>query len=191
MITNQPPVIEISLSKGKIVKLFFFSLLFVAVGTWILIAQPSSSNFLLNNPVLRNIAGAGSALMGLAGVLFFVRKLFVKEPAFVIDETGFTDRSGAVAAGRINWADVASIFEKSIQVSIASKQRFIVIMLKDPEAYMAQQPGKMKQRLMQANTRYSGSPVNISVNAMAISFEELKALLQQRLEAFKSSEVSK
>lgn len=181
-------IIRIPLSKNKIVKLLIFSLIFVAAGLWILIAQPQTSNFIFNNVWLKNIAGGMSTIMGIAGTFYFSRKLADSQPGLVIDNEGFTDNSSAVALGKIYWRDVIAVEEKAIQASIASKQYFVTILLKNPETYINRYPDGIRKKMMLMNLKYSGTPVNISANSLKISFTELKQLLQQQFDAFRNNQ---
>ncbi len=177
--------IEISFSKPKLVKLLLFSVLFLIGGLWIMIAQLHTSNVFFNNPIVKNVAAYGSTLMGIFGIYYFSRRLVDKRPGMIIGKQGITDYSGALSIGLIAWDDVTIIYETTVPVSIASKQRFITIGLKDPTVYISKQKNAIKRKTMSLNSESYGSPVQISTNGLKIGYEELLQLMKERLTEYR------
>ncbi|MBN9380488.1 MAG: hypothetical protein J0H74_06975 [Chitinophagaceae bacterium] len=68
--------IEIPLSKVKLSKLLVFSVLFLAGGLWVMIANPQTNNPVFSNPMAKAFASYGATIMGLLGIYWFTRKLF-------------------------------------------------------------------------------------------------------------------
>lgn len=185
MSKNNP--IEIALSKTKISKFLIFSILFLALGLWMIISNPQTSNSLFNNPIVKGFASYGSALMGLIGIYFFTGKLFDKKPGLIVDEMGIVDNTSIFKFGLIPWKDISAIYERSIQVSIASKQSFITIGLKNPEDYISRETNSIKRNLMKANTNSYGSPIHISTNGLKIKPNELFRILNETFEKYSTS----
>jgi hypothetical protein len=174
--------IRISLHKGKLLKLLVFSIIFLAAGLWMIIAQPQISNPVFNNIFIKVIAAYGSAIMGLLGIYFFTKKLFDKRPGIIIDSRGLTDNSGAISVGLIPWNDIDEIFESTVQASLASKQRFITIGLKNPDKYILAETNFLKRKMMSLNLRSYGSPVHVTTNGLNIKHEVLLQLMIENLE---------
>lgn len=176
---KDPNRIELPLSKAKMVKFLIFSALFLFTGIWIIVRQPQSGNAVFNDAIVKNLAAAGGILMGLFGLYFFTKKLWDKRPAIVIDENGITNNSGAFSLGLIPWTEITVITEMVIQATMFSKQRYVVIGIRDPEYFITRQESPMKRRMLALNLKQSR--VLISSNALAISHDELLALLQKNL----------
>lgn len=109
-------VIEIPLSKGKLVLMFAGSLLFVAAGFWFIKAPETFTETIFKpSPTLIIILGYASIIFfGLCAVFIF-RKLFDTKAGVVIDDKGIHDNSSGVSAGFIPWSDISNI--STIEVS--------------------------------------------------------------------------
>ncbi|UUF13223.1 MULTISPECIES: STM3941 family protein [Flavobacterium] len=173
--------IEVFGSTGKLIKLLFFSILFLIVSLWILVYQPTVRNAVVNNFIIKNVASILGLFMGLFGIYFSTKKLFDKKPVVVIDAIGIIDNSSAVSLGRILWEDIDAIKEITVV-----NQKFIKIYLKNPEDYISKETNVIKRNMIKMNLKQSGSPVSISVNGLKISFNELKDILTQKFEEIQS-----
>jgi len=179
--------IEIPLSKTKLAKLLFFSILFLLAGLWMIITDPQTSNPIFNNPIIKVIGSYGSTLMGALGIYYFTKKLFDKGQGLVIDEEGIYDNTSAFKFGLIPWSDISQIYERSIQASIASKQHFVTIGLVDPEKYILKEKNVLKQKLLAANAKSYGSPIHISTNGLKTNHNDLFKLISEHFENYKKS----
>jgi len=177
---------EITLSKWKLVKLLFYSSLFIVAGLWMLLRQPETGNPVFNNFWLKNIAAGGGVLLGIGGMLSGIKKLSDTKPGVIIDETGLTDNSGMLSVGFIPWADVTAVAERVVKSSFASKEQFITLYLRNPDAYINKQKNGLKRRMMNMNYKYAGSPVSISSNTLKIKFDPLFRMVQEAFEFYKS-----
>jgi hypothetical protein len=177
--------IEIALSKAKLTKLLFFSIIFLGVGLWMIVSNPATSNPVFNNLVVKAIAAYGGVVMGVLGVYFFGKKLFDTKPGLVIDENGIYDNTSAFTFGLIPWRDVSKIYERTVQASVASKQRFVTIGLVDPEKYIAREKNGLKRKLLAANSKSHGSPIHISTNGLKTSHAELLKILTEEFDKHK------
>lgn len=168
--------VAIPLSKKKLVLMLAGSLAFVAVGLWFVIAPP---NFRNDFRAARAGAagGAGIVVFGLFA-FFLARKLGDSQPGLVVSHRGFIDNVSATPAGEVLWDDVTGFDVMELQ-----GQRFIVVLVRNPEQYIARQTSAFKRKLMSMNANMAGSPVSISANSLQIGFDELLALLIERLKA--------
>ena len=164
----EPRVIE--LSRGKIVLLILISVVFLAVGAWMLTlsdAQLEGSQRMMGPTLLRIVAGA-AVILGAICLVAGVVKLRDRRPGLILSAEGITDNSSGVSAGLIPWADVTgfSIFQHQ-------KTRMLVVLVVDPEKYILR--GNAVQRLLhRANTGMVGSPISIAATTLKIDFDELK-----------------
>jgi hypothetical protein len=179
--------IVIELSKSKLTKLLIFSVLFLVGGLWMITTNPQISNPVFNNPIVKTLASYGSAIMGLFGVYFFARKLFDKKPGLIIDENGIYDNTSAFNFGLIPWNDISQIYERTIQASIASKQRFVTIGLLNPEKYISRETNAIKRKLLAVNAKSYGSPIHISTNGLKINHADLLKILNEAFIKYQTS----
>ena len=179
-------IIEIPLSKGKLIKLLSFSIAFLLLGFWLAFYHPRSGNPVFDSELLKYVIGVLGMVMGLVGIFFFSKKILDTKAGLTIDDSGIIENGGALSVGHIPWADIIGIRETAVQTSIASKQKFIVIVLRDPQVYIDRETSSIKRKLMSVNTKSSGSPVNISTNGLKIKHEDLKKLLIEKYEHYRS-----
>ncbi|MCS3797534.1 STM3941 family protein [Niastella sp. OAS944] len=172
--------IEIPLSKTKLTKLLFFSILFLAGGAWMIIANPQVSNPIFNNAFVKALAAYGSLIMGVFGIYFFSKKLFDKKPGLIINEQGIYDNSSAFRFGLVPWSDILQVYERTVQ-----KQHFVTIGLVDPEKYISRETNIFKKKLLQVNLKSYGSPIHISTNGLKTNHKDLLNLINSCFEKYK------
>lgn len=177
--------ILISTSKKKLLLLSLTCAVFILVGVWIILYNPSVRNPFFDNFYFKYLVGGLSVLVFGIFIIYPIIKLFDTKPALIIDENGIVDNSSAVALGRIPWNDIISITETKYFT-----QKFITVKLSNPEYYIERQSNKLKRKTLKANFNKNGSPVNISTNSMSIKHDQLLQLLKDRLEAFKTTSVN-
>jgi hypothetical protein len=178
--------IEIELSKSKLTKLLIFSILFLFAGLWMITTNPQTSNPVFNNSILKAIASYGSTIMGLFGIYFFIRKLFDKKPGLIIDENGIYDNTSAFNFGLIPWSDISQIYERTVQASIASKQRFATVGLINPDKYISRETNPIKRKMLAVNAKSYGSPIHISTNGLKINHNDLLKILNEEFAKHKN-----
>ncbi|KFF15102.1 STM3941 family protein [Flavobacterium hydatis] len=174
--------IEIPMSKGKLIKILFFSILFLVASLWILLDQPEVGNPIFNNLIIKNTASVLGTLMGLFGIYFCTKKIFDKKPGVIIDNIGIIDNSSGVSLGRIPWTDVMTVAERTVIT-----QKMITIYLKNPDDYINKESSSIKRKMLKMNLKESGSPVSISANGLKIPFNELKYAITQKFEEFQAN----
>ena len=147
------------------------SLMFVALGLWLVITPPTE-HFHRYNPITILIAGYASIIFFGLCALMFIRKLPDNKPGLIINDQGLSDNSSGVAGGQILWSDILNISVLKIQ-----RQKFIMLQVKNPEEYINRQASAFKRKMMEMNFKMYGSPLNISSNGLKISFDELHKLV--------------
>lgn len=182
--------IEIPLSRKKLIRLFVFGLAFLAMGTWMVVTDPQTSNSLFNNPVVKAFAGYGSLLLGIFGIYFSAKKLFSKLPGLVVDADGIHDHSSAFQFGLIPWSDITDIGEYTMQVGLASRQQFIIIAVKDPQKYIDHSSSLIKRKILETNARQYGSPIHISTQSLKTDHASLLQTLAGFFERYHASKTS-
>ena len=181
------PTIEIPLSRGKLIKLLFFCTIFIVAGLWLAVYQPQTSNPILNSSILKYGVGMMGVLMGLIGVFAFLTKIFDTKAGITIDQTGLIENASTLSVGRIPWTDILDIRETTVQGSFSAKEKFIIIMVRNPDYYISKQKNAIRRKLMMLNAKKSGSPLYITTNGLKIRHTELKELLQRKLKEYRGS----
>jgi len=159
----------IELSKTKILFLIGGSIAFVILGSWFLTMdiQTIENQRKFNSPEI--VYGVGIVTMiffGLCG-LIGIKKLLSKSPGLILNSDGVVDCSSGISHGMIPWAEVVAVSEYKVQ-----RQKFVSIHVKDPEKYV--DSGNIFKRMAnKANLKMCGTPINISANALQISYDEL------------------
>ena len=167
--------IEIALSKKKMILSLIGANAFVGIGIWLLISPPKIENIVFGNPVfIFTSAVANILFFGLAAFLF-IKKLSDKAVGLTINDKGIIDNSSGVSGGLVLWSDV-----KEIKVAQVMSQKFLMVIVKNPQDYIKRQTNTFKRKTIALNFKYYGSPISISANALATNFDTLNELLQQK-----------
>jgi hypothetical protein len=139
-------------------------LLLLLVGSLVLVALSGLAFGF--GPVGPVVGVLGVVVFGCAAA-FLVRRLLVRRPVLVLDAEGLEDRASASGAGRVRWDQVADVGVQSM-----GGNRVLSVVLRDPEALLAGQPA-LRRRVMAANTRLLGTPVNIPLSAVDVPEQQL------------------
>lgn len=175
--------IVIKTSTKKLVQVVIFSIVFIIVGFFMFGKESNrySKEFLYVVSLL-------GIAMGLIGVVYSISILFKKDKtALVIDNKGITDRSSMVSLGFIPWQDVTSVRLTSMQTNRFSKTYFITILVKNPDQYIAKGKNLLARYSLQWNTDKSGSPINIAPSTFGMKPEELKKIIKDAFERYKTT----
>lgn len=181
MNADESDTIVIASSPRKMLLMLLGCFAFVAAGCWMW----SSADVQNRYPPLfvRCVAVLSVGLFGLCGA-YGVLKLVDGRPGLAIDADGLVDNSSAAAFGRIAWDDIAGV-----RVALVSGQRFVVVDLLEPRKHL-DRCGVFQRFLGEANTKTTGSPVNISANSLSVPFDELQRLLTSAWEAHRGADVT-
>ncbi len=178
---TQDGQIEIPLSKRKMILTFLGSIIFVGLGIWFLVNPPKINNPIFGNPIVIFITGLASILFfGLVAVTVF-RKFSDKNAGLIISRQGIIDNSSGVSAGLVLWTDI-----EEIKVSQVMSQKFLMLIVKNPQDYLDKVTNPLKRKGMEINYRSYGSPISISANALQTNFDDLYSLLTEKLKENKS-----
>lgn len=177
---QQPGDTAIYMNKGKLRKQLVLSLVFVALGIWILLYRPEVSNGLFNRPVVKYGVAILCMLFFGAAVIFFLRKLGDKRPAILLTSEGLVDHSNAVSVGLIPWKDVAGVEQLRVL-----RQEFLIIKVVNPQDYLAKPMNYFKRASLQYNFRHYGSPLAITANTLRVSLPDLQSMIEMKLAEFR------
>jgi len=176
MVSQEEKVIE--LSKGKIVLLMLGAIAFVVAGIWMVTLDAEAIENLnrYNDPTLvYGIGAAAIVFFGLMGVLG-LKKLFDRSPGIILNQDGLTDNSSGFSVGFIPWSDVSGIGQYETH-----KQKFISILLRDPEKYV-NSGNFLRRKANQATLKMAGTPITISANSLKTSYEDLLSAFEEYFE---------
>ena len=173
--------IRIPLSKRKLILALLGSLLLVVGGLWMVSNPERFQSTVFSNQTF-------IFLMGIVSILFFgtcgfyiSKKLADPRPGLIIDGTGITDNTSGISAGFIPWSDI-----KEFKTAQVINQKFIMVIVYNPEYYIERQTNSIKKNAVTVNYRSYGSPVSISANALKCNFSELERILQTEFEKNKA-----
>ena len=171
------PTVTIAHSKRKLTYYAAGALGFVALGFYMALRPETMiPNGLVDDPALVRGVGAMAVLFFGAMGFVIVKKLRDPAPGLMLTPEGFVDNSGGLVTGSIAWADVTGLRELEIM-----RQKMLVVVLRDPTSYLAQQNNPFKRQLMKTNLSSYGSPIIISANALECTYPELVELFKARL----------
>ena len=117
---------------------------------------------------LRVVSGIGVLLFGGVTILSVVR-LFGSRPGLIIDREGIDDRTNLVSIGRVDWSNV-----RGLRIRKARWNNSLVVELHEPDRFARR--GNVLQRLLRLG---SSSPVMLSSNALAVSFDTMVQLVSR------------
>ena len=164
-----PNKVEIYPSRGRLVLPGFASLFFVLLGLWLGFGGEASGI-----PGWRVVAGSYLGVPFFSACLCYAAyRLIARRPALVLCLEGIVDQGSAVSAGLVRWEEIERIFAGSIQ-----QQSFVSIAVKSPDDFLAR-VGGVKAKLMRMNIGLVGAPVNIPVDALPMTVDEVLQTIQE------------
>ncbi|GEM_PF-2151091 len=173
--------IKIPLSNKKTTLGMIGCLFFIIISIWFILDPQKFLNFKRQNELIIIIVGIFGLLLFSMFLIFFIYKLFEKDKGLFFKKEGFVDNSGGASAGYVKWEDVIELEETKV-----SNQRFILVLLKNPDDYVNKQKSLVKRKLMSSNNSIYGSPVQISTNFLKIQFDDLLELMNSQFELYNS-----
>ncbi|MCD8193199.1 MAG: hypothetical protein LUD74_01340 [Tannerellaceae bacterium] len=121
------------------------------------------------------------ATLCLLGYIHFHKENFT---AMFITPEGIRDMSTGHRIGLVKWEDVEEI-KVMDDLSSNLKRKYIVLKLKNPDEYIAREPGNAKRRSLEIKNKFYGSPICFSNRALECTFDELKASVYTMYEQYK------
>lgn len=150
-------------SKGKLFLCFLGSTAFVAIACAMLADESGDPR--------TAVAPLGILFFGATAVASLVM-LFGNKPGLRLNSEGFEYSGSSVELGFVRWSEVSGWREHGIAGS-----RFLVVLLKDPEAFAGRMGGIGPA--LRVNTAMYGSPIAISSSALAVGFREFSDLFAE------------
>ena len=132
--------IEIRFNSKKIIFRIIYGVALIGVGFWLLYGN---TNILDTFPRISDHnfkKFIGFLLIGLMtlGVVFLFKCLLTKKPGFVIDESGFMDRTSIFSKGKIYWEDIEYVERNVIKFFInVSSLKVVLKNSSKPKLYSA------------------------------------------------------
>ena len=109
-------------------------------------------------------------------MIFLTRRLRSGQLAFEVSDEGILDRTSMVTPALIRWEDITEI--KTMK---AHPQNIILVVVRDPEAYINAAGGSIRQNALRRNWRELGTPFAIDGGSFDISVDDITGLLQDEL----------
>nr|WP_243876636.1 STM3941 family protein [Streptomyces sp. 846.5] len=166
MIENRvslPPTVY-SLAKGRTWAMLAGSLVFVALGVVFLVTHST---------VKMTLAGAVAVpFFGLCSVII-ARRLLRDQPELVLDDAGVEHAT----LGRFAWDEIAAVRIREQRVRNTS-QRFIELVLHDPDAYLARAP-MLVRRTASMNARLGFGPANMPTTTLRVPPEAVLEAIER------------
>lgn len=170
-------IIEIKLSKVKILLLLIGATLFVIFGVLFTINPDQFQSIIFSNVEAIRVVGIASvAFFGLCLVLILI-KLFDNKAGLIIDPSGITDNSNTTSIGLIEWGDIIGI--RTIRVF---STKMIMLQVENPEKYIERAKSGIFKRTMKVNYKMYGSPISITSSSLKVKFEDLEKLMLKEFE---------
>jgi hypothetical protein len=141
--------------------------------------------------VLLAVGGAANVAIGLAGIAFFGGGLVVlvlRRPwrcSLLVDERGVTWRRPG-GDTQVRWADISAIRVTSMRTGRVGRTTFVTLTLHDPSAVDRPALGPLNRPLQAWNRRLVGGEASIGWSERDRSADELAALLNRRLDAWRA-----
>ncbi|WP_277017047.1 STM3941 family protein [Flavobacterium lindanitolerans] len=168
--------IIIKLSRKKMILALLGSFLFVIMGIWMVVSHKEMNSIFLKFPLAVLILGILSILFFGFLAILIIKKLSSQTDGLIISSEGITDNSSAISAGFIPWTEITAITETSY-----AGQAFVIIVIKNPEEFIAAQKSSFKRKAMTANHKSFGGAVSISANSLQTTHKNLKKILVEKL----------
>ena len=121
----------------------------------------------------------GTVTFGVFLVLWV--RMAVRGGGLVVDDEGLDDRSSATAVGRVPWADVVAVSERTDFGS-----PIVVVGVRDPESYLARM-GRLKRSAARANLGLVGSPVTLASTGLGTDHARLLRTLEESFQQYRLS----
>ncbi len=160
--------LEIYSSKKKSFLLLIGSLLFVALGIWLLLEADNLTGWRANYPIFTRGIGLVSILFFGLGVCISSKRLFKSELALIISSEGINVTPKKSLSDFIKWEDIEKFEEIKIQST-----RIVIIVVKNPQYWLDKETSAFRRKLMQFNLNNYNSPFNISATGLDISLDKL------------------
>ena len=173
--------IEIYTSKKKSFLLLLGSLVFVALGIWLVMEGDTLTGWRARNPLFTKGIGFASILFFGLGIFVFIKRLVKSEIALVIDPIGLKVNPQKSTSESIKWEEINGFEEIKIQST-----RILIISVTNPEYWLDKETNRIRKKMMQFNINNYNSPFSITTSGLNINSTELKNILNKYYERYKN-----
>ncbi len=173
--------VEIYTSKKKSILMLIGSIIFIALGIWMLINANNFTGWKARNPILTQGIGVISIIFFGFGIFVGIKRLIKTELALIIDSKGLNVNPKKSLSEYIEWKDILGFREIKIKST-----RIIIIRVKNPDQWIEKEKSFFRRKLMQFNLNYYDSPFNISAAGLDIRYKELKDKLNSYFKEYKN-----
>ncbi len=157
--------IRIERNRAHSALMFAGSLMFVALGVWLLQVEPRDPN---DSVLMMRLAGAACVLFFGATLVGWGSNVVRWSPALVLAPEGLRINVGLAGRAAIPWEDIVEL-----HLGGGGGPSFLVVELRDPVAH-AQRAGPLRNALDRANLKLCGSPVAIAAQALRGDAREIR-----------------
>lgn len=154
--------VEFERSRGKNVLALLGCIGFIAVSVLLV---------LFGGPSGVVVGVLGAVTFGVFLVLWV--RMALRGGGLVVDGEGLDDHSSATAVGRVPWADVVEVSERTDLGSPV-----VVVTVRNPDSYLARM-GRLRRSAARANLGLVGSPVTLASTGLRTDHARLLRTLQQ------------
>jgi len=175
---------KIALHKGSILTLAILAIIMALGSLFFIILTLQERDDPIYFIINLGIGAIGLLFFG-GGSLFLFQKYKDHKPGLVIHETGIFDNSSFISLGFIAWEDMDTVTELTVR-----GQHFIRIKMKDAKKYTQKTKAPLKRMFLVLNSRFYGSPVQISANSLKTRHQAVFQLIQNGLNEYRSSQQS-
>ena len=172
--------IEIYSSRKKSVLLLVGSIVFVALGVWLVLEADNLSGWRGRSSLFTRGVGIASIPFFGLGIFVGIKRLIQSEIYLVISYEGLNVNPKKSLTECIKWDDINSIEEIKIKST-----RIVIIGVKNPEYWLVKETNGFRRKLMQFNIRNFNSPFNIAAAGLDISSAKLIETLKNYFDRYK------
>lgn len=175
--------IEIYTNRRNLIFILILNFIFLLLTVkMILFPKELSYSFIYNNKETIRVIGIVSTLFFAITFIFYLKKIFKKKIALIIDKNGVTDNLSPYKIGLIKWNNI-----ENIQIESFHSKKLIVIRVKNPNDYLKKVGNFFLRYLMKKNIEVYNAPITISSNLLEYKTEELYDLIVKHWQFHKSS----
>ena len=164
------PVIEIPVSKRKLILLACLSVLFVVLCVWLWGYSEEQTEY---PPLLVKVVSVVGVVFFGAGAVLLPRKAFNRGLSLIVSDEGITDNYRAKGV-LIRWEDVTDIRIEKVMMT-----NMLLIVVHNPEKYLALAPENFRRGMLN-DFNMCGTPFVIPSGVFARSLKKMERLMKER-----------
>jgi hypothetical protein len=169
-------IINIALSKKKLIKNIFLSIVIIMLCIFFYF----SSNWLFKSKIeiiTFKIIGSIGILYFSITLFFYIQKMKDKKFGLTLNEIGFIDNTSATSVGLIKWEDIIGFKEFTFETT-----KNLIVLVINNEVYLKKATNIFSKKMLQANCKGFGSPIAIAATSLSINYEEMTKIIFSQYE---------